>query len=120
MICIDSYLILIKFAEPLYIYYERYNYSRPCTNSQGFCHRPGSSLVPGMRRLFDPCPGSEGNAYIRYPQGKHRDHFRYRVFIQVSVLYEHVWNALDPWTCYRCGKRVKSSPARIERLDRYR
>ncbi len=66
-------------------------------NRQRFCHRPGSAMVPGMRRLFHSGPGSESNAADRRSPREYCDYFRHRLQQPVPLLYEYLWHAFHSW-----------------------
>ena len=85
----------------------------PALNRQRFCNRPGSTLVPRLRRLFHSCPGTESDADAWYSQGKYCDRIRHWLQQPVSLLYEYLWHALHPWPCYGYCQRVESQPPRM-------
>src|ERR1700759_64446 len=57
---------------------------------QGFCNRPGSSLVPRLRGLYCFSPGTESNASDWDSQGKYRFYLRNRLQQPFSLLYEYI------------------------------
>ena len=68
-----------------------------CPDRQRFCYRPGSTLVPRMRRLFHSCTGSKDDADSWNSQGKYCNCFRNWMQQPLSILYEYLWHAFHSW-----------------------
>ena len=62
----------------------------PAADPQGLRVRPGSPLVPRLRRLLDPRPDAEGAARLRRTRGEDRVHLRHRLLQPLPVLHEHL------------------------------
>src|SRR5215210_8027719 len=72
-------------------------------DGQGLQDRPGSPLVPGLRRLRDPGRAPVVHARVGSAEGEDRLRLRYRLRRTLPVLHGDVRDALDPWP--RAGDR---------------
>src|ERR1700743_3761650 len=104
-----------------YTYHERNNHhSAANPDSKRLRHRPGSKVVPRLRGLFDPGPGSKDHAHPRDTPREYRYHFRYRLQQPLSLLYGHLWDALDPRPGDGDRFRSQGHASRAKRMGRNR
>src|SRR3984893_10668018 len=85
-------------------------------NSQGLYLRPGSALVPWMRRLRDPGPGAEGDAGAGRGAREHGLHLGHRMLEPLSVLHEHLRIPYDSRPRAGGRHRAESYAARPRRM----
>ncbi len=87
---------------------------------EGLQIRPGSPLVPRLRRLRGPGRRPGLHARTRPGQRKHRVHLRHRMLLPLPVLHEHLRHALHPRPRTRHRHRPGHLPPRPVRLGRHR
>ena len=89
-------------------------------HSQRFRERPGNSLVPQVRGLFDPRPNEKSPAHLGYPQGRFRVRVGHRLLQPVPVLHGHLRVPRHPRPGPGDCHRRQTGPARFAGVGYHR
>src|SRR5437762_5705697 len=78
------------------------------SHEKRFSNRPGSALVPRLRRLRNSLRGASSFPRTRHQEREFRYRLRHRLFQPFSVLHEHLWLSHDSRPRTGSGDRTKS------------
>src|SRR5215475_4191310 len=85
-------------------------------DTQRFCHRSGSALVPRVWRLLHPGTNPEGDARVRGTTGEDCLYLWYWVFQPLPLLYAYVWLPHHSRPCTGHCHGTQGQPARSDGL----
>ena len=92
----------------------------PTLTAKELGQRPGSPLVPRLRRLLDPGPDEEGAGHARHAPREDGVHLRHRLLQPLPVLHEHLRLPHHPRPGADPRHRPESRPARPASLGHHR